>query len=185
MKSQVKESKSNVLLEVKGNYEITQIKDGDLTEKVRSGITKVRSLIRGILPKDKRVRVIISGGYQDSWGVHYLDVDRYEIPQGTPRVYAGCVLDLVVQRGEDGRFYEVRETHSNNEPLKLSYCFLARIPRVTTLITEDGRVFHDRSLLRSKDNSDRLADLLKTLADEYGSKGSFESQYLQIEKGRV
>jgi hypothetical protein len=64
-------------------------------------------------------------------------------------------------------------------PRESDYCFLLRIQRPTTLVTEDGRIYHDVDLFNSEVdfNRDRLIDLLFQLVRKYSGKNFLEIYY--------
>ena len=160
----------------------------DLALRVGSGLAaastgiaaRCRNLIKGCGVKDKDiVRVIIEGGYQDDWSTQYVDRETYTIPQDVSRITlaSGYTLDLLL-RLDDGKPVMVQVSDAERKPLCLDYNWFLRIQRPTTIITDDGRVFHDMQLLRAGDglNDQRLKRFLRTIAEQYGN-GGFQRVY--------
>ncbi|MBI4148481.1 hypothetical protein HY490_04280 [Candidatus Woesearchaeota archaeon] len=87
------------------------------------------------------------------------------------------ILDTVV-RLDDGKPVVVQVPDTERKPLCLDYNWFLRIQRPTTIITEDGRVFHDMQLLKAGDglNDQRLKHFLRTVAEQYGN-GGFQRVY--------
>ncbi len=139
-------------------------------------------MLFGLLKKKKipQQRVIIEGGYQDEWMTHTTDSDRYDIPEGITRLVIHCYeLDLVGRLNQEGDL-ETIPSAEQVSPQELNYNFFTRIQRPTTVIVDDGRVYHDKGLMTPPDgmNAQRLSSFLKYLK----SNGGFEEYYHEPKK---
>jgi len=152
-------------------------------------VRRLRNLVKpsNNLPKkrDNKVRVIIEGSDYDDWKNFHFDTAAYEIPQDITCVRIGerYSLDLIARINPEGAL-RPEFLPDQTKQLDLEYCILTgEITRPTTLITEDGRVFHDKGLLEPNDaNNQRLNQLLTYLAQKY-SRGGFEKTYKQLTSG--
>ncbi len=66
--------------------------------------------------------------------------------------------------------------------MNLNYNFFFRINRPTTIITEDGRVYHDLKLFNQGEgaNSQRLFSFLMALQKKYGGEGFNEVYHKRL-----
>lgn len=125
-------------------------------------------------------RVIIEGGYQDDWMTHTTDSGRYDIPEGVNRLVIHCYnLDLVGRLNSENDLEEVPKTATINSQ-ELDYNFFTRIQRPTTIVVDDGRVYHDKGLMTPPEdmNAERLSSFLKF----FKVNGGFEEYYHEHRK---
>jgi hypothetical protein len=133
-------------------------------------------------------RVLIEGGFQDDWSTHTIDRGRYKIPQETVTLTIGSHyrLDLVARVNQAGvleRVESPQNTPSTDKTTQsLDYNYFFRIQRPTTILTEDGRIYFDRSLWESPANRDRLTDFLSALRAQYGSPARKNHVYRELLK---
>jgi len=135
-------------------------------------------------------RMIIEGGFQDDWRSHYFDLFEAEVPEGVTKLHLGMGfdLDLLARIQKSGTLVIDATSTGARADLTLGkrgYDYFMRINRVCTVIVEDGRVYHDRGLLKTpldfNDNSQRLADTLDCIRETgYTLPGDFDRLYADI-----
>ncbi len=129
----------------------------------------------GFFDSNGIARAIVEGGAQDHWNGHIIGTGIFEIPPKITTIETGPYeLDLVA-RVKGASFDFPSET---GRTINLDYLH-SGIPRPRTLITEDGRIFHDASLLRSQiapANREILARFLAFLSEDHRN---FEEAYKQ------
>jgi len=142
-----------------------------------TGILKTRRPI--IVPSGHNmVRTLIEGGSYYDWASHYLDVNTFNLSPDVQRVViAGYPLDLVRTFDSEGVILPVQVVE-DPETLQLN-SFSRKIERPTTLVVEDGRVYHDVGLLFSDDgfNNRRLDSFLKLLSGDLDFSDGFDRLY--------
>lgn len=113
-------------------------------------------------------KVIVEGGMHDAWRTHhFLAVDAEISDDATKLVFQGDYeLTLVGKWTKDGM--EKLVPVGEEVVSALNSGILFRIERPTTVITEDGRVFHDLSLQgEGNPNADRLDSVVASLHRDY------------------
>ena len=124
---------------------------------------------KNITPKN---RVILEGGFQDDWWTQTRDFWRYDIKDDINRlIISNYKLDLVGKLNSENDL-EITTYREIPRVLDLDYDTWNRIQRPTTLIVDDGRVYHDKQLMEGC-NSKRLPSFLDYLKD----MGGFEKIY--------
>ncbi len=151
-----------------------------LRELVTSGETELD--LRDFFCRDRPSRVLIEGGFQDSWKKAYLDVGEFTIPEGTLRIHPGVDydLDLVAKLNAQGSMEMV-----NVQPtpaLEIPYNFFTGIQRPRGLLTEDGQLFYDCSLL--DDQPDLAINFIRYLGEQYKAGKSFHQLYAEVKEQR-
>ncbi len=137
-------------------------------------------------PAVERVRVIVEGSKDNDWMNHHMDIDVYDIPQDTTTLQIGYTLDLAAKINADGELEGVTDRPAQ-VLLTPGYDYANRIQRVTSVITEDGRVFYDFGFKHSDDPhppddvASRLHHLLRGLLKRYDS---FAQTYAEIEANK-
>ncbi|HLF54575.1 MAG TPA: hypothetical protein VI612_02550 [Candidatus Nanoarchaeia archaeon] len=123
-------------------------------------------------------RAIVEGGAQDHWLGYIIGTGIFEITPNITTIETGpYTLDLVAK--VRGASFEFPSTHPEGERAINLERLHDGIPRPRTLITEDGRIFHDASLLRSQiapANREILARFLAFLSEDHRN---FEEAYRQ------
>lgn len=135
--------------------------------------------------KKLSMRILIEGGDHQGWRNSQLDMMCQDIPEDITCLNIDDIysFDLVGLIKPDGTLEERTANPEQSRTLSLEYSILLGIPRPTTIIIEDGRVFHDLSLLNSdiEVNNQRLKLFLKSIVEKYGRKESFEKTYKQLQ----
>lgn len=114
--------------------------------------------------------VLIEGGYRDDW-MHnaYVRVKRTSVPADCTVVDIDRYPLTLVRRWENDQITEVDPLESmSGRVLDLGRSLGYLFERPSTLITSDGRIYHDLSLLNSEFNNMRLNALLDELRRQYG-----------------
>ncbi|MFC1753563.1 hypothetical protein ACFL96_09260 [Thermoproteota archaeon] len=127
------------------------------------------------------LKLIISGGSQDDWHTHQLDRYEHDVAPDVERIKIGRYnLDLVARVNSEGLAEEVKPSGDPNTLEMKTYLYIFRILRPTTILTEDKRIYHDRTLFEGC-NAERLNSLLEVLMEEYS--GDFEERYKMLMSG--
>lgn len=121
--------------------------------------------------REKSSRVIVEGGYQDDWRTYNSSVIEKVVPPSCTRISCisgSYVLTLVGEWG-NGDLQWFDQISANGEAIELSITDVGLL-RPRTLITEDGRIFHDVTLLESEGEIEqkRLVHYLEILKKKYG-----------------
>ena len=89
-------------------------------------------------------------------------------------------LDLVAKLDSAGKMVPVQTLANERKKLELDYNFFCRVQRPTTLITEDGRVYHDCGLMaHGSCNAGRLKSFIDHLVRDYGGGDVVNKAYHQ------
>jgi hypothetical protein len=124
-----------------------------------------------------RNRVIVEGGKQDEWNTNFVLPDYLAVPPECTVIGIGNYdLSLVGEWGEDGiSFNPIFQTEAilysqSRIEMDQSRLFAQGI-RPLTLITRDGRIYHDISIIDTdnplSNNSTRLERFLDQLTEDY------------------
>jgi len=130
------------------------------------------------LPEERKeeVRVLVEGCFQDDSKPH-ITGRTYAIPQDVE------ILDIesynlpLVARVSNGAFEKAKylDCDDTTKFQILDYDTNTGIQRPTTIITEDGRIFHDMGYLLRQNRLVRVADFLAGFSRNY--KDMFEKSY--------
>jgi len=125
-------------------------------------------------PSSHSTRVIIEGGLYDDWNTHLIVRSEYIIPKEATKLILGKYyhLDLVARLNKDSILETVQSRSPELNAAHLESKFLGLRP--TTVITEDGRIFHDKTLA----DKTRLESLLVALQEKYGAN-RFSQEYVK------
>jgi len=131
-----------------------------LGEKVRGTVELLRLAPVGLL---------VEGGRQGDWAnLHTVEL-KARMPRNCVRIKFALGSDLTVVGSWDPKGIRVGPILENRAGETLS---LNRYPleRPATVVTEDGRIFHDLRLLLSEKDFDRLPNLLTELSKKDPAK---------------
>lgn len=118
----------------------------------------------------RAIQVIVEGGYQDDWSRHTQTVIEKIVPENCTRItfIPAYVLILVATWKDDGVHW--LEEQEGGETVNFGLVNNFGILRPCTVITEDGRIYHDLELINAPDevNRKRLTRYLEVLEKEFG-----------------
>lgn len=137
--------------------------------------------LEGFFSKNKTTKVILEVGKPSPWRQIGVDIGEYAIPEETLRVHfrlSQCDLDLLLRINEDGGIQEVFD--EPHEALTLSYINWS-MARPRSMLTEDGRLFHDRELLRQPE---LVQGFLQYLDHHYQQGRGFHEIYTSLQESR-
>ena len=130
--------------------------------------------------KGDDVRVIFEGGAPDYWlDFHQIGISKLYLPKNINQlsVIPGYTFNLV---GKSDNFGRIESVPTPNKSRDLPE-YKLNSSRPTTIITEDGRIFHDIHLRKSETENDpnslRLENILKSL---FGSGHTFSQVHEMI-----
>lgn len=110
----------------------------------------------------KPIGIIVEGGYHDDWSRHTIVEMKYPIPPDCSVIHVwsydltliGKITDKGIETGPDWE---------NMENGKVELDIFTGIERPTTIITEDGRIYHDLGLMQDERSASRLPSFLRAL----------------------
>ena len=130
-------------------------------------------------PKNaKQTKLLIEGGWQDDWlRLHVTSWEQPLTEDCTVIKWGYRRYDLIGIWDEKG-FQKLNE---DKQAIENEFDFnwvITGIQKPATIITEDGRVYHDLTLLNSGDgfNNIRLERFLTGLQENYGTKNPFAEE---------
>lgn len=131
------------------------------------------------ISEEKKQKVIIEGILQDDTSSNHVDTDTLRIPSGVTKLnvhHYGCSeLDWVAMVNKDGMIEAVPATDREGMAyacMPFEYQYDGSVQAPLTVLSEDGRIFHNRETLYSKTHCRRdwLASFL------YSCQGRFETR---------
>lgn len=112
--------------------------------------------------------VLIEGSFHDAWRHHYVVERRFLIPEDCARIIIGSYTLTRIGQWEDGGMKLSDQPDESGSQVDLGYGIIFRdLERPTTLIVEDGRIYHDLDLRGPNDpNNTRLEHFIELLTKE-------------------
>lgn len=121
---------------------------------------------------DQPQRIWIEGGFHDDWRSNTILDTEQIIPEGCTRIKLVVYELTLVKRWSSEHISDVsiEEVEKGSQVELDSGLVFFGIERPTTVITNDGRIYHDRELLDSPANHARLSLFLNSLQKRAGGK---------------
>lgn len=138
--------------------------------------------LREFFSRDIPARVILEGGSHKGWAKLRLDIGEFLIHEGTLRIHPGIDYDLNLMARLDGARRMESVDVEPTEALRIGYSIFRGIDRPRGLMTDDGRLFYDLSLLSGQPNL--AGNFLKYFEMQFNEGKSFHQIYLEIKEGQ-
>ena len=136
----------------------------------------------------KPIGILVEGGYHDNWRTHTTTEMKFPIPPDCGVIHVWS-YDLTLIGKITDKGIEVNPNWENQAAPSVDLDTYTGIERPTTVITEDGRIYHDLELMLDEYNSSRLPSFLTALngkrKDRYPSIQGLEALEQRINEYRA